>query len=176
MTTTKIAYASDEAIVTTNWDALASGAWATLPQVTNVSNLYVDGLVGGKVHFATDTGTILAADSFEIFIQAMYDVDVATSFTGGIDALFNDGDASLTVDVEFNPLNMKLLAVVKPEATTADNTQSFNWGPVSVAGPFGGIMPQIWMLIGHNKSTDAVMKAATSDHLTNFVGIHYTNA
>ncbi len=176
MTTLKIAYAADAAIVATNWDALASSAWATLPEFDNTSTLYVDVLVGGKIHFDTVTGTILAADSFDIYAAAMYDKDVATSFTGGIDALFNDGDASLTVDVEFNPLNLKILTIVRPEATTADIKQSYNWGPFSIAGLFGGLMPQKFMLVGHNNSTDAVLAAATSDHVVNVVGITYTNA
>lgn len=176
MAETKIKYASDSAIVATNWDSLASSAWATLPEFDNTSTLYVDVLVGGKIHFDTVTGTILAADSFDIYLAAMYDKDVATSWTGGIDALFNDGDASLTVDVEFNPLNLKFLVKVKPEATTADTEQSYNWGPYSVAGLFGGLMPQKIMLIGHNNSADAVLKATTSDHIVNVVGITYTSA
>ena len=55
MTTLKIAYAADEAIVSTNLDALASSDWASLPSVTNDVNLYVDGLVGGQIHFDTAT-------------------------------------------------------------------------------------------------------------------------
>jgi len=174
MTTLNIAYAADAAIVATNWDALASSAWATLPEFNNESTLYVDVLVGGAVHFDTATGTILAADSFEIYVSAFYDTDIVTSLTGGIDALFNEDDASLTVDVEFNPLNMNLLAVVKPEATTADIEQLYTWGPKSIARVFGGIMPQKFVLVGYNNSTDAVLD--TGEHIVNVVGITYTNA
>ncbi len=174
MTTLKIAYASDEAIVATNWDALASSAWATLPEFDNTTNLYVDVLLGGRVHFDTATGTILAADAFEIYVSAKYATGTATSGTGGIDELFNPGDASLTVDVEFNPLNMNLLTVVKPEATTADVEQTYNWGPVSIARVFGGIMPQKFFLTGYNNSTDAVLD--TGEMVVNAVGVHYTNA
>ncbi len=176
MTTLKIAYAADAAIVATNWDALASQAWATLPAFDNASTLHVDVLVGGKIHFDTVTGIILAADSFDIYAAALYDKDVASSYTGGIDTAFTANDASLTEDTEFTPLNLKLLAVVKPEATTADTEQSYNWGPVSIASVFGGIMPQKFILVGHNNSNDAVLKAATSDHVVNAVGINYTNA
>ena len=174
MTTLNIAYAADAAIAATNWDALASSGWATLPEFDNESTLYVDCLVGGTVHFDTATGTILAADAFEIYVSAYYDTDVATGGTGGIDALFNDGDSSLTVDVEFNPLNMNLLTIVKPEATTADIEQAYNWGPVSIARVFGGIMPQKFFLTGYNNSNDAVLD--TGENIVNVVGITYTNA
>lgn len=176
MTTLKIAYAADAAIVATNWDALASSDWATLPAFDNTSTLYVDVLVGGKIHFDTVTGTILATDSFDIYVAALYDIDVASSYTGGIDTAFTENDATIAEDVEFTPLNLKLLISVKPEATTADTEQSYNWGPNSIASLFGGLMPQKFILVGHNNSTDAVLAAATSDHVVNVVGITYTNA
>jgi len=176
MTTTNIAYAADAAIVATNWDALASDDWATLPAFDNTSTLYVDVLLGGKLHFDTVTGIILAADSFDIYLAALYDKDVASSYTGGIDTAFTANDVTIAADVEFNPLNLKLLSVVKPEATTPDTEQSYNWGPFSVASRFDGIMPQKFILVGHNNSNDAVLKAATSDHIINAVGITYTNA
>jgi len=174
-TVTNITYAADSAIVATNWDALASSAWATLPAFDNTTTLYVDVLVGGKIHFDTVTGTILAADSFDIYVSARYDDDVTTSYTGGIDALFGANDSSLTEDTEFTPLNLIFLTSVKPEATTADTEQSYNFGPYSIARLFGGIMPQNFILVGHNNSNDAVLKAATSDHIVNVVGITYTH-
>ncbi len=176
MTTTKIAYAADEAIVATNWDALASSDWATLPAFDNTVNLYIDVLVGGKVHFDTVTGVILASDSFDIYAAALYDKDVASSYTGGIDTAFTANDTSIAIDVEFTPLNLKLMAIVKPESTTEDTEQSYNWGPVSIAGLFGGIMPQKFILVGHANTNDALLAAATSDHVVNAVGIHYTHA
>ena len=175
MTVTKITYASDEPIVATNWDALASDAWASLPAFNNAANLYVDVLLGGRVHFDTATGTILAADSFDIYLSALYDKDIDSSYTGGIDLLLKANDAALVEDVEFNPLNLKFLTSVKPEAGTADIEQSYAWGPYSVAGLFGGLMPQKFIIIGHNNSNDAVLKATTSDNVVNAVGITYTH-
>ena len=174
-TVTNITYASDAAIVATNWDALASDDWATLPAFDNTSTLYVDVLVGGKIHFDTATGVILAADSFDIYVAALYDKDVASSYTGGIDTAFTANDATIAADVEFNALNLKFLAIVKPEVTSPDTEQSYNWGPYSIAGLFGGLMPQKFILVGHNNSNDAVLAAATSDHVVNVVGITYTH-
>ena len=176
MTTLKIAYAADETIVATNLDSLASDDWATLPIVDNTTNLYVDGLVGGQLNFDTATGIILVADSIDVYVSALYDIDVASSLTGGIDEAFAANDLSIDADVEFNPLNLKMIAVVKPEVTSPDTEQGYNWGPVSVAAAFGGLMPQKWCLVVHNNSNDAVLKAVTSTHAVNFVGITYTNA
>lgn len=175
MTITKITYSSDNAIVATNWDALASGSFASLPAFVNTSTLYVDGLIGGRIHFDTVTGIILAADSFDIYIAALYDKDVASSYTGGIDLLLTANDASMTGDVELNTLNMKLMASIKPEATTADTEQSYAWGPYAVSSYFGGLFPQSIILIGHNNTNDAVTKAVTSDNVVNLVGITYTH-
>ena len=176
MTTLNIAYASNAAIVATNWDGLVSSDWASLPAFDNQTTLYVDVLVGGKIHFDTDVGIILAGDAFEIYVSAFYDVGVSTSLTGGIDTALTANDITLAEDVEFTPLNMNLLAVVKPEATAPDTEQSYNWGPVSIARVFGGIMPQQFVLIGFNNSNDADLEVATTDHVVNAVGITYTNA
>ncbi len=174
-TITNITYAADAAITATNWDLLSSDDWATLPAFDNTSTLYVDVLVGGKIHFDTVTGTIVAADSVDIYVAALYDKDVASSYTGGIDTAFTADDNSIAADVEFNPLNLKYLTSVRPEATSPDTEQSYNWGPESIASLFGGLLPQKFILVGHNNSNDAVLKASTSDHVVNAVGITYTH-
>jgi hypothetical protein len=174
MAGTTVTYATDEAITATNWESLAADAWATLPEVDNTTNKYMDVLVGGQIDLDTTTGTIAAGETFDIYISAVYDKDVATSWTGGIDAAFNDNDNTLTADTEFNALNLILLAVVSVEATAPDVSQGYNWGPVSVASAFGGIVPQKWMLVGHN-NTGATTTAATSTTVVNAVGITYTS-
>ncbi len=175
VTETNIKYAADSAIVATNWDGLVSGDWATLPAFDNTSNLYVDVLVGGKIHFDTDVGIILAADSFDIYLAALYDKDIASSYTGGIDLAFLEDDNTITADIEFNPLNLIFLTSVKPEVTTPDTEQSYNWGPYSVASRFDGIMPQKFILVGHNNSNDADLEVATTDHVVNAVGVTFTH-
>ncbi len=176
MAVTKVTYASDEAIVTTNWEGLATNDWATLPLVTNVVNLYVDVLIGGQVDLSTVTGgPVVAGESFDISVAGRFDTGVATSWSGGIDTALTDNDSSLTEDTEFTPLNLKLLTSVAVEATAPDVEQGYNWGPESVAGAFGGVMPQQWMLVGHN-NTAASTKTSTSTFIVNLVGITYTTA
>ena len=175
MAITNIAYAADAAIVASNWESLATNSWATLPEVDNSSNLYMDVSVGGQIDLDTTTGTITAGESFDIYVSAMFDYDTAPSWSGGIDTAFNDNDSSLTEDTEFNPLNLILLTSVAVEATTPDVSQGYNWFVGSVAQAFGGIMPKRWMLVGHN-NTGATTTAATSTTIINYNGITYTSA
>lgn len=167
-------YAADAAIVATNWESLAAGDWATLPNFDNTSTGYVDVLVGGQIDLDTTTGTIAAGESFDIYVAARFDKDVTTSYTGGINVAFAAGDASLTADTEFNALNLIMLTVVSVEATSPDVSQGYNWGPVSIASAFGSRMPQHIMLVGHN-NTGATTTAATSTTIVNAVGIQYTS-
>ena len=173
-TVTTTTYASDEAIVATNWDSLVADDWASLPEVTNVANKYVDVLVGGQVNVDTATGVLAAGESFDIYICAKFDTDTATSGTGGIDTAFNPNDSSIAIDVEFNPLNIPLLTSVLVEATTPDTEQGYNWGPIGIAQVFGGVVPQKWFLLGHN-NTGGTTKAATSTNIVNLVGITFTH-
>ena len=175
MTTTNIAYSADNAITATNWESLVADDWASLPNVDNTSNLFVDVLVGGQIDLDTTTGTIAAGESFDIYVAARFDKDVTTSYSGGIDTALGAGDSTLTEDTEFTPHNLILLTSVRVEDTAPDVSQGYNWGPVSVAEAFGGRMPQHWMLMGHN-NTGGTTTAATSTTIVNYVGITYTHA
>lgn len=169
---TGIVYSADAAITATNWESLAADSWATLPIVDNTSNLYIDMLVGGQIDLDTTTGTITAGESFDIYVSAPYLQGTTTTITGGIDTAFDQNNASLTEDTEFNPLNLIFLTSVSVEATTPDVSQGYNWGPLSIAQAFGGIMPQKFVLVGHN-NTGATTTSATSTTAINTVGITY---
>ena len=175
MATLSLNYAADAAITATNWESLAADDWASLPSVDNTSNLYVDVLVGGQIDLDTTTGTLAAGESFDIYVAALFDKDTASSLTGGIDTAFTANDSTLTADTEFNPLNLIPLVSVRVEETSPDVSQGYNWGPVSVAAAFGGVLPQIWCLVGHN-NTGGTTTAATSTTIVNYVGIKYTSA
>lgn len=175
MAVTKITYSSNNSVVASNWESLAADAWATLPDVDNTTNLFVDVLVGGQIDLDTTTGVIAAGESFDIYVAARFDKDVTTSYTGGIDTAFGANDNTLTTDVEFNNLNLIFLTSVAVEATTPDVSQGYNWGPISLAQCFGGHLPQHWILVGHN-NTGGTSTAATSTTAVNYVGITYTSA
>ena len=175
MAESKITYAADAAIVATNWESLATQDWASLPSVSNATNLYMDVAVGGQIDLDTTTGTIAAGESFDIYVAARFDNDVATSYNGGIDTAFGENDSTLTEDTEFNPLNLIFLTSVAVEATTPDVSQGYNWYVGSLAAAFGGVIPKNWMLVGHN-NTGATTTAATSTTIINYNGITYTSA
>lgn len=175
MAVTKITYAADAPIVAANWESLVAGGWATLPEVSNLSTLFMDVSIGGQINLDTATGALAAGESFDIYISAQFKSDVASSYSGGIDTAFNDDDSSLTEDTEFNPLNLILLTSVAVEATTPDIEQGYNWFVGSIAQAFGGVMPRRWMLVGHN-NTGGTTKATTSTTIINYNGITYTTA
>ena len=164
-------YAADAAITVTTWEGLATVKWATSAAFDNTSTQYVDVLVGGAIAGYTTTGVIAAGERFLIYVSACYDKDTV-SYTGGIGTAFDAGDATLTQDTEFTPLNLKLLEIVSVEATAPDVDQAYNWGPVSIAAAFGGVVPQKFMLVLYN-GTGASTK--TSGMIVNAVGIQYTS-
>jgi len=161
-------YNADAAIVVTAWDSLAADDWASSANFEN-SNGYVDVLVGGEIPAAATT--LAAGESFDIYVTARYDKDLATSYGGGLGTALGAADASLEEDTEFTPLNLELLTMVSVEATTPNTTQDYMWGPVSIAQAFGGIMPQHFMLIIHNNTGSAL----TTSCVVNSVGITYTS-
>ena len=164
-------YAADAAIAVTTWESLAAAAWATSAAFDNTGTNYIDVLVGGAIAGDTVTGAISAGETFNIYVAARYDKD-AVSYTGGIGTTLGAADSSLTEDTEFTPLNLKLLATVSVEATAPDVDQDYNWGPVSVAAAFGGVVPQNFILLLEN-NTGAT--TGSSGMVVNAVGITYTS-
>ena len=171
MAVVTITYAADAAIAVTTWQSLASAAWATSAAFDNTSTNYVDVLVGGAIAGDTVTGVIAAGETFNIYVAARYDKD-AVSYTGGIGTALGAADSTLTEDTEFTPLNLKLLSVVSVEPTTPDVDQDYNWGPVSIASVFGGVMPQNFILVLENNTGAST---GASGMVVNSVGITYTS-
>ena len=170
MAITKITYAGDAGLAVTEWDAtLAAGQWATSAIFDNASTLYVDVLAGGVLEL--DATTPVVGDTMDIYVAAQYDKDLAGSMGGGIDALLVAA-AELVEDVAFVKANLILVKSVSVEATTPANAQGYNWGPISIAQFFGGIMPQKFMLFLHN-NTAGTMAAGP---IVNLVGITYTTS
>ena len=126
--------------------------------------------MGGTIDTA-GTSAVLG-DTYEIYVSASWDDDVASNLGGGIDTGFGPGDATITVDTEFVPSNMKLLTVVDFETVAVTTSQGYHWGPVSIASAFGGVVPQTFMLVLHNDGASAL---SATGNVVNAVGIQYTS-
>ena len=169
MTTTKIEYAADAALTVTLWTTtLLAGEYAPSGIFANGTTKYVDVLVGGGINL--NEVTPVAGNTLEIYVLGQYS-DTATDMTGGIDARLVTS-TELVANTDFVLANLPLLAVVNIEVTTPATQQIYHWGPVSVAGAFGGTMPKNFMLILRNNT------AAPLDALAdvNTIGITYTHA
>ena len=173
MAVTTITHAADAALTITNWSTgLAAGQFALSSVVDNDSDAYVDVLVGGEIAFNTDTGTIVAGDSYDIYALAQYS-DTATDIGGAIAALMGWGNEEAE-DTAFIKANLKnLICSISPQATTPDTTEDAHWGPIALAQFFGGVMPKDWGLMLHNNTTDSTLGAGST---ANFIGITYTTA
>ena len=167
-TVTNITYATEAAITISAWESLAAGAFASSSDIDNTSNLFVDALLGGEI--AASAITIAAGESWDIYAAGRYDDDIATSYGGGIGVLLSAGEV-LDVDVEHVTKNLKFLTRVHPEVTSPDTTQNYIWGPYSIAGLFGGILPQHYILILHNNTGSAL----TTGNVLTHVGVTYTH-
>ncbi|MBP8295225.1 MAG: hypothetical protein KAX84_03895 [Burkholderiales bacterium] len=97
--------------------------------IDNSAATLIDALVGGKV----TTGTSPTAGRvIEIWAFGSYD---GTTYSAGAGAS----------DANFSPTGekaqMRLLAVIDTDGTS---NHAYEWGPISVAAAFGGIMPAEW--------------------------------
>jgi len=169
MAETKITYATDAALAVTAWSTgLTTGLTATSAIFDNTSTKYVDVLIGGVVEIATTT--VAAGESLDIYISGQYS-ETATDMGGAIDALYGAAGQEV-VSTSFVRENLIIAVSIQPEAATPDTAQGYHWGPLSVAGLFGGTMPKRFMLALHNNTGASL--AAGSD--VNTTGITYTTA
>lgn len=134
---------------------LLAGREATA--LDNTSNLYDDVIIGGKIK----TGTTTANTQIEIWAIGSYD---GTTYAAGA----TGSDANLTV-VSQQKNVLRLLQVILVPDTTA---RTYNWGGISVAQAFGGIIPKKWsVFIVHN--TGAALDATAGNHETKITGLWY---
>jgi len=152
------------ATVTCTLASLANGAYRQSAVVDNSSNLYVDALIGGSIQTGTsptDKSTI------EVYAYGERDDGGGTSqYTAGC----SGSDAAYTADGEEDEL--KLLEVITVD-TTSD--QDYEWGPVSVAQAFGGILPRKWGVVYRN-ATGVTTHATGTNNETRYAGIKFAVA
>jgi hypothetical protein len=157
MATATTNYGSSAAITLT-LTSLGNGSWRQSTVVDNSTNKYLDALAGGSVQ----VGTSPTANS-AIEIYAYGERDDAGNYTSGA----SGSDGSYTADGEEDEL--KLLEVITVDGTS---DQDYEWGPVSVAQAFGGILPRKWGLVFKN-GTGAAFNGTGSNNETKYQGIKF---
>lgn len=157
MATVTTTYASS-ATVTITLASVTNGAFRQSAVVDNSSNKYVDALVGGSVQVGTSP-----TDKSTVAIFAYGERDDAGQYTAGC----SGSDAAYTADGEEDEL--KLIEVITVDTT---NDQDYEWGPVSVAQVFGGVLPRKWGIVVKN-GTGATLNATGTNNEVKFQGIKY---
>ena len=167
MSTLKPVYAASAA-VTITLASLASSSTFVAGQeasvISNLSNLYDDALMSGKIRVGT-TPTI----NTQVLIYVFGTLDDAPTYPDGMDG--TDSAETLT-SAGVGRGFLKLAAVLDVDSTTSDRDYAF--GPVSIAQLFGGHLPTRWgVFVTHN--TGVNLNSTGSNHFIKYDGIHYQN-
>lgn len=169
MAVTNVTYSSNTTITFTGANSLASDssllAGAESNEVDNTTNKYMGALVQGKIAVHPSVA-LTASKSINIYVWGSH-TSLATTARNVLDGA--DSAETFTNSNQRDSL-LKWLATIAP-ATTAGLTYEF--GPVSVADRFGGVMPKYWGLWIVQDTGQAL---AASGHEFVFNGITYTTA
>lgn len=140
MSTLKIQYGSANQAIAVTINGLASDAKRASATVDNSTNCFLDALV--QVTIATN----IAADSTgdkAVHVYAYGTADNGTTYSGnasGSDAAFGTDPQQLN--------NCRLIGVVYAPT----QNKIYQSDPMSIASAFGGVLPQRWGIIVHNKT------------------------
>jgi hypothetical protein len=122
----------------------------------NVTDDAIDCLVCGKV----TTGTSPTADR-QIEVWAY----------GSCDGSLYSGGATGT-DANLTPQAKSLLRLLTVIPTSNVSNQQYNWGPISIAQAFGGVVPRNWgVFIVHN--TGVALNATGTNHEVKYTPIKF---
>jgi hypothetical protein len=160
---TALVYSSAQSLTITP-ASLASAGWRMSDAVdNNATNNYIDCHVGGLIR----VGTLAATGYLAIYAYGTYD---GTEYTAGLNGA---ADATITWGTTgrsglLSYLNLPLLGLVTTDAT--DDDDYVTWGPYSVAGAFGILMPRKWGIVIYN-GTGAALQATQTSSEAQYTGI-----
>jgi hypothetical protein len=162
MAATKLAYSSENTLTVTNLHSLASSATAGWQSaaIDNTSNLYID----AHLFVVLDFANTAPANSKGVFVFAYGGLD--TTYTNP--ASGSEGTITLP-DVTANQLSLKQIGFV-PYVTQDEVVE---YGPISVAAGFGGVLPAKWGIVLMNHSGAAL---AASANIVTWRGLSLTTA
>lgn len=149
------------ASITLTATSITNGSYRQSTVVDNSSNKYMDVLLGGSIQAGT---TPTAGGTLEIWAYGERDDGGGTSqYTAGC----SGSDSAYTADGEEDEL-FPVYAVT----VDATSDQDYEWGPVSLAQAFGGILPRKWGLVLKN-SSGATTNATGTNNEFRYTGIKY---
>lgn len=156
-------YSSPSTITVTLATLGSAGAARQSTVVTNTATRYDDALVTMTV--TAQTGTAPSGDKalYIYFYGAGSGTDYTSPCTGSDDTI------ALT-----NPNNLFGPAVMTFQSSAA-GLNSINMTIPSVAGYFGGILPQQWGMVFQN-STGMLLSATGGNHAIAYVGVTFTTS
>ena len=125
--------------------------------VDNTTNLFIDALVYVKIKL--QAGVPANDKAVYVFVYGSED---GTNYTDNATGT----NAAITLR---DPTNLRLIGVI---ACPDSGALTYNSGPMSVAGAFGGLMPRKWGIVIRNY-TGFALSATESDGSASFTGIQY---
>ncbi len=136
----KAKYGSANQPITITLNSLANDAKRESAAVDNAVNCFADALV--QVQIATNTGADSTGDK-SVYIYAYGTSDGGTTYSGnasGADAAFGTDPQQLN--------NCRLIGTLYAPT----QNKIYKSDPMSIATAFGGLLPQRWGIIMHNRT------------------------
>jgi len=147
MSDTKAKYGSSNQGITVTINSLANDAKRESTAVDNSVNCFLDALV--QVKIATNTAADSTGDK-SVYVYTYGTTDGGAAYSGnasGSDAAFGADPQQLS--------NCKLIGVIY----TPTQNKIYESDPMSIASAFGGVLPQRWGIVVHNK-TGQILKSS----------------
>lgn len=131
--------------------------------VDNTTTKYADALLSGRI----TVGTTPTANTL-VLVYVFAPLDDAPTYP---DVMDGTDSAETITSVGEGQGFLKLAAVINVDSATSD--RAYDFGPVSVAQLFGGVLPPRWSIfVAHN--TGVNLNATAGNHFFKFQGITYT--
>lgn len=137
MATIKTLYGTAGQTVTITATGITNGSSKQSDAIDNSTDVFLDALV----HVTIKAGSSGTAAGGVVNVYAAGTVDGGTKYSGGA-----SGTAGSYTPV--SPTQLRLIGQVNVVADSA----TYEGGPFSVAGAFGGILPQKWVIVLENVS------------------------
>lgn len=168
MTTTKIAYTAPATITISPASLATSSSFVAGREATSLDNssfLYDDAMLAGYLTVGT---TPTAGTYINVYVfAAMDDTPTWPDVMDGTDS------AETVTSAGVGQGFLKLAASLYVDSNTSN--RQYNFGPISVASLFGGVLPKFWsVFVAHN--TGVNLHATAGNHVLKYQGIHYTAA